>query len=105
MSNLIPFPVKNRAEDEYLLKMLGFASGMLRQYLPEIMLGLTLALYDEDRAAFDKAADQLFASRDLIVSRVSGSHYAHLNEAKELGNDYPHTLRPPKGYVWTYPDE
>ena len=105
MSNVVEFRPKKREEDAYLLKILHSEAGMLSYREKDILLKMTLAMYDEDRAAFNTAADELYNTRDAFVSDVYASHITFKKEAEEAGNDYPHTLRPPKGYEWTPVEE
>ncbi|MCL5796704.1 MAG: hypothetical protein M1579_04290 [Gammaproteobacteria bacterium] len=100
MSNVVEFRPRKREEDAYLLKVVGSVSHSLPYMHEDIFLRLALAMYDEDRASFDKAAEDLFLSRDSLVSRASGCHGTYKKEVEEAGNEYPHWLRPPKGYEW-----
>lgn len=101
MSNLVEFRPRKREEDAYLLETLASAITTTVPYaLKDTFTKIALAMYDEDKAAFTAAADELFSRRDALVDRASGRHGSYKKEAEEAGNEYPHTLRPPKGYEW-----
>lgn len=100
MSNLVEFRPRKREEDAYLLKIIGNVSTSLPYNQRDIFLSLVLAMYDNDRATFNTAVDELFSRRDMLVSSAAGHHGAYKREAEEAGNEYTHTLRPPKGYEW-----
>jgi hypothetical protein len=101
MSNLVEFRPRKREEDAYLLETLASVITTTVPYaLKDTFTKIALAMYDEDKAAFDTAADELFSKREALVSRASGRHGSYKKEAEEAGNEYAHTLRPPKGYEW-----
>jgi hypothetical protein len=101
MSNVIDFRPRKREEDAYLLKILGDVITSTVPYaLRDIFAKIALAMYDEDKAAFTIATDELFGRRDDLVDRASGRHGSYKKETEEAGNEYTQTLRPPKGYEW-----
>ena len=101
MSNVVEFRPRKKEEDAYLLKVLRDVIVSTVPYnLKDTFTKIALAMYDEDRAAFDTAAAELYSNRDVLVSCASGCHGAYKIETEEAGNEYAHTLRPPKGYEW-----
>ncbi len=101
MSNIVAFRPRKQEEDAYLMHVVGRVATTTFSYGREdVFTKIALAMYDDDKTAFDLAVNELFSHREEIVNSVLERHGAYKHEAEVAGNEYNHTLRPPRGYEW-----
>jgi len=103
MGVIVQFSNKAKQDNDYVDKCLDIAT--CKAHIREPLAALLRAAYDDNYAVFRAVADEFFANRDALVDSAWGFHSLLKTEVEEAGNEYPTTLRAPKGYDWVHTED